>query len=40
MFALGSMRQGSGSFSGGFDLLLILCLVAILSAFLVKKQPK
>jgi MFS family permease len=40
MFALGSMRQGSGSFSGGFDLLLIMCLVAILSAYLVKKQPK
>jgi MFS transporter, OFA family, oxalate/formate antiporter len=37
MISLGSMRKASGSFSGGFDLLLGLCVVAMVSAFFVKK---
>jgi sugar phosphate permease len=40
MILLGSMRKSSGSYASGFDLLLMLCLVAIVCAFLVKKQVK
>ena len=39
MITLGSMRKSAGTFSGGFDLLLGLCLAAIICAFFVKK-PK
>ena len=39
MITLGSMRKSAGTFSGGFDLLLGLCLAAIVCAFFVKK-PK
>jgi MFS transporter, OFA family, oxalate/formate antiporter len=37
MITLGSMRKASDSYAGSLNLLLILCGIAIVSAFLVKK---
>jgi sugar phosphate permease len=39
MIALGNMRKTSGSFDSGFNTLIVLCIIAFVSAFLVKK-PK
>jgi MFS transporter, OFA family, oxalate/formate antiporter len=39
MIILGTMRKNSGSYESGANLLLILCLISIVCAFLVKK-PK
>jgi MFS transporter, OFA family, oxalate/formate antiporter len=39
MILLGSMRKASGSYTSGFDLLLMLCFVAMGCTFLVRK-PK
>jgi MFS transporter, OFA family, oxalate/formate antiporter len=39
MILLGSMRKSSGSYASGFDMLLVLCFVAIGCTFLVRK-PK
>jgi MFS transporter, OFA family, oxalate/formate antiporter len=38
MILIGSMKKSSGSFDGGFNLMLGLCIVALISTFLVKKQ--
>jgi MFS transporter, OFA family, oxalate/formate antiporter len=40
MILIGSMKKSSGSFGGGFNLMLGLCVVALISTFLVKKQVK
>ncbi len=40
MIILGSMRKASGTYAGGIDLLLILCVIAIFCAFLVRKPVK
>lgn len=40
MITLGSMRKASESYGGGFNLLLVLCAIAIVSAFLVKKPVR
>lgn len=37
MLVLGTLRKVSGSFKSGFDLMLILCAVAILSAVMVRR---
>ena len=37
MITIGSMRKASGSFGSGFNLLLILCILALVCTFLVKK---
>jgi MFS transporter, OFA family, oxalate/formate antiporter len=37
MLSLGLMRKTSGSFANGFNLLLILCLLALICTFLLKK---
>jgi MFS transporter, OFA family, oxalate/formate antiporter len=37
MITIGSMRKSSGSFASGFNLLLGLCIIALVCTFLVKK---
>jgi MFS transporter, OFA family, oxalate/formate antiporter len=37
MITIGSMRKASGSFDSGFNLLLGLCIIALICTFLVKK---
>jgi MFS transporter, OFA family, oxalate/formate antiporter len=38
MITIGSMRKASGSFASGFNLLLVLCIIALVCTFLVKKH--
>jgi len=40
MIVLGTLRKVSGSFKSGFDLMLILCAVAIVSAVMVRRAKR
>jgi MFS transporter, OFA family, oxalate/formate antiporter len=40
MISLGNMRKSAGTFDGGFNLMLLLCAVALVATFLVKKPVK
>ena len=40
MIVLGTLRKASGSFKGGLDLMMALCVVAIVSALLVRYSRK
>jgi MFS family permease len=37
MIVLGTLRKVSGSFKSGFELMLVLCAVAIISAMMVRR---
>ena len=40
MISLGSMRKTAGTFDGGFNVMLILCAIALVATFLVKKPTE
>ncbi len=37
---LGALRKAEGNYAGGFQIMIILCVIALVATFLIKKQEK